>query len=112
MLQTKHPRLDGCFYYNAACYPLQYARRHRRYWISTGRFPVYVILDQEEDELFKDENMLLERNYTKVKPSEVVKKQSHLSATEKNKLWKTLDLYPKLFDGKLGRVPNYNSRSN
>ena len=59
---------------------------------------INLILGQEEDELFKDENMLLEQNYTEVKPSEVVNKQSHLSATENNKLRETLDLYPKLFD--------------
>ena len=35
---------------------------------------INLILDQEEDQLFEDENMLLERNYTKVKPSEVVEK--------------------------------------
>ena len=51
--------------------------------------------------------ILLEQNYTKVKPSKVVEKLSHLSAIEKNKLQETLDLYPKLFDRKLGQVPNY-----
>ena len=68
---------------------------------------INLILDQEEDQLFEDENMLLERNYTKVKPSEVVEQQDHLSAAERNKLRETLEIHPELFDGKLGRVPNY-----
>ena len=68
---------------------------------------INLILDQEDDELFEDENMLLERNYTEVKPDEVVKDQDHLSKAEKNKLRDVLDLHPALFDGKLGCVPNY-----
>ena len=68
---------------------------------------INLILDQEEDELFEDEKMLLEQNYTKVKPSKVVDKQNHLSATEKNKLQETLDLDPKLFDEKLGQAHDY-----
>ena len=51
--------------------------------------------------------MLFEQSYSNVQPLKVVDKQSHLSATEKNKLQETLDLYPKLFDGKLGRVSDY-----
>ena len=42
-----------------------------------------------------------------MKPSKVVEKQDHLLTAEKNKLCDTLDLHPALFDGKLGRVPNY-----
>ena len=29
---------------------------------------ISLILDQEDDDLFEEENMLLERNYTEVKP--------------------------------------------
>ena len=68
---------------------------------------INLILDQEEEDLFEDKNMLLERNYKKVEPSNVVKAQDHLSVAEKNKLRGTLDLHPELFDGKLGCVPNY-----
>ena len=68
---------------------------------------INLILDQEEDQFFEDENMLLERKYTKVKPSEVVEQHDHLSTVEQNKLRETLEHYPELFDGKLGRVPNF-----
>ena len=59
-----------------------------RFQPENALFILYInlILDQEENELFEDENILLKWNYTEVKPSEMVEKQSHLSATEKNKL--------------------------
>ena len=65
-----------------------------------------LILDQE-DEMLEDESMLLERNYVNVTPEEVVNKQGHLSNQQKGILKETLSLYPKLFDGKIGRVPDY-----
>ena len=66
-----------------------------------------LILDQEDEEEFEEESMLLERNYSNAKPSEVVEKQDHLSKNEKEILSKTLGSHWKLFDGKLGKVPNY-----
>ena len=68
---------------------------------------INLVLDQEEDEMFENENMLIKQSYSNVQASKLFDKQSHLSATEKNKLQETLDLHPKLFDGKLRRVPNY-----
>ena len=65
-----------------------------------------LILDQEH-ELLDDKNMLLERSYTNVEPSKVVEKQDHLSNQQKGILKETLSLYPKLFDGKIGRVFDY-----
>ena len=38
-----------------------------------------LILDQEDEEEFEEESMLLEQNYSNVEPSEVVEKQDHLS---------------------------------
>ena len=66
---------------------------------------INLILDQEEDELLEDKNMLFERSYTEVKPSEVVEKQDHLLKMEQNKVCEALDLHPELFNGKLGQVP-------
>ena len=67
-----------------------------------------LILDQEDEEEFEEESMLLlERSYSNVEPSEVVEKQDHLSKNEKEILSKTLGSHRKLFDGKLGKVPNY-----
>ena len=66
-----------------------------------------LILDQEDEEEFEEESMLLERSYSNVEPSEVVEKQNHLSKNEKEILSKTLGSHRKLFDGKLGKVPNY-----
>ena len=60
-------------------------------------------LEMESDPL---ENYILDAKYEKMTARQVVESQKHLTATEQQSLETILDMYPVLFDGKLGHYPH------